>query len=202
MHASRGGVTQGDAVGSEFNYVVRNQPLPLTAEQELQASRSRRRPKRCGHIPTRILHPSSKRDARTQTHTQIRYTRTSTRTRPCTRAHVLTHVHARSHAHTHTHPSLPQARLVLAFLAGLFVIIPFCFIPATVAAFVVKERVCKAKHLQLVSGTKVSVYWLATYLWDVGMFLLVTVGIMLVFLAYNEPAFVGSTEQVSRVIVV
>ena len=84
---------------------------------------------------------------------------------------------------------------MLSFLAGLFVLIPFCYIPASVAAFVVKERTCKAKHLQLVSGTNAAVYWLAHYTWDMALYTLLSAACMLVFYLYNEPAFVGNGEQ-------
>ena len=43
-----------------------------------------------------------------------------------------------------------QVKLVLAVLTALFVLIPFCYIPASAAVFVVKERTSKAQHLQLV----------------------------------------------------
>ena len=46
-----------------------------------------------------------------------------------------------------------QVRVILALFAGLFILIPFCYIPASIAGFIVKERTSKAKHLQLVSGT-------------------------------------------------
>jgi len=88
-----------------------------------------------------------------------------------------------------------QIRVILAFLAGIFVLVPFCYIPAAVAALVVKERVSKAKHLQLVSGTDPYIYWLAHFLWDMAQYTLVAVATMLVFAAYAEPAFVGNGAQ-------
>lgn len=45
-----------------------------------------------------------------------------------------------------------RVKLILAVLSALFVLIPCCYIPASAAVFVVKERAVKAKHLQLVSG--------------------------------------------------
>ena len=63
------------------------------------------------------------------------------------------------------------------------------------AAFVVKERMCKAKHLQLVSGTKAHLYWLGQYLWDLLLYSIICASTMLLFYAYKEPAFVGNSEQ-------
>ena len=64
----------------------------------------------------------------------------------------------------HNHP-LPltereelRVKLVLAVLSALFVLIPFCYIPASAAVFVVKERASKAQHLQLVSGASACYY--------------------------------------------
>eukprot|EP01083_Nonionella_stella_P079939 219442_1 len=44
--------------------------------------------------------------------------------------------------------------------------IAFAFIPSTFAAYVVKERFTKAKHLQEISGVNILAYWSSIYLWD------------------------------------
>eukprot|EP00897_Mesotaenium_endlicherianum_P001456 jgi/Mesen1/1338/ME000013S00825 len=105
---------------------------------------------------------------------------------------------ARSHVVARTHP-LPltrsearQLELVLTFMAALFVLVPFCYLAATCAVFVVRERAVKAKHLQLVSGASVLAYWTATYVWDLLCHLAIVVITMAVFLAYRDRAFVGS----------
>ena len=61
----------------------------------------------------------------------------------------------------------------------------------------VRERVSKSKHLQLVSGTNSRIYWLAAYIWDVVVYTCVLFACMLIFVAYDEPSFIGSAEQVS-----
>ena len=94
-----------------------------------------------------------------------------------------------------------EIKLILSLFAALFVLVPFCYIPAAATAvFVVKERAVKAKHLQLVSGASASAYWAATFLWDFIMYVLMHTGaVMAVFAAYGEPAFVGSTAQAAAV---
>lgn len=73
---------------------------------------------------------------------------------------------------THNYP-LPQTYLQdqasstgNAFVAALFFMIAFSFIPASFATFVVKEREVKAKHQQVISGVSIYAYWISTLVWD------------------------------------
>eukprot|EP00850_Spirogloea_muscicola_P018780 SM000176S03111 [mRNA] locus=s176:35560:47252:+ [translate_table: standard] len=84
---------------------------------------------------------------------------------------------------------------VLAALAALFILIPFCYLSATFAVFLVKERAVKAKHLQLVSGASLLAYWTATYAWDVLNYIVITSITMLVFVLYQDSAFVGTLSK-------
>jgi ATP-binding cassette, subfamily A (ABC1), member 3 len=90
-----------------------------------------------------------------------------------------------------------ELMVMLSVLAGLFILIPFCYIPATFIVFLVRERMSKSKHLQLVSGVNMSAYWIATYLWDLTLYFLLTMCIMIVFLCYGDKAavFVGDTTS-------
>ena len=81
-----------------------------------------------------------------------------------------------------------QIRFILSIFASLFVLIALCYAPAAFVTFVVKERACKSKHLQLVSGGNVYVYWLATYLWDAALFLLLSGLSMGVLYCYGQDA--------------
>jgi len=56
---------------------------------------------------------------------------------------------------------------LLSFVAVLFIVVAFSFIPASFAVFIVKEAEVKAKHQQLISGVSMPAYWLATYCWDI-----------------------------------
>lgn len=53
-----------------------------------------------------------------------------------------------------------------ALTASMMVMIAFCFLPASYAIFVVKEREVKAKHQQMISGVSIYAYWFSTFLWD------------------------------------
>lgn len=91
-----------------------------------------------------------------------------------------------------------EVKTILSFLASILTLIPLCYVPGAFIVFVVKEKTCKSKHLQLVSGVNLSSYWLASYLWDLTLYFLLTVLIMCVFLAYGKDSadvFVGDVES-------
>ena len=99
----------------------------------------------------------------------------------------------RNHPLPLTTQSILTIRAILAIFAALFVLIPFCYLPASFVIFVVKERESKAKHLQLVSGVSPFSYWLSTYLFDLANYLLVCGAVILVFLAYQNESFTGDS---------
>eukprot|EP00899_Mesostigma_viride_P015099 jgi/Mesvir1/23590/Mv18280-RA.1 len=101
----------------------------------------------------------------------------------------------RSHPLPLTESEALQVQSVLTFMSALFVLIPFCYLSASFAVFVVKERAVKAKHVQLVSGAGVMAYWLATYLWDMLIFVTIAVASLIVFLIYEDVAFVGTASK-------
>jgi hypothetical protein len=84
---------------------------------------------------------------------------------------------ARNHPLPLTERESIRIRTFLTLFAALFILIPFCFLPANFVIFVVKERASKAKHLQLVSGVHPNSYWVATYAWDLLNMTLVVVAV-------------------------
>ena len=65
--------------------------------------------------------------------------------------------------------------------------------------FLVRERISKAKHLQLVSGVSVSSYWIANYLYDAFLYIILTLLVMAIFLIYGKESaqvFVGDAESI------
>lgn len=81
-----------------------------------------------------------------------------------------------------------ENKIILALLASLFILVPLCYIPASFITFVVRERVSKAKHLQLVSSVSPTLYWIATYTWDIMLFSILVVLTMCVFFIYGKKA--------------
>jgi ATP-binding cassette subfamily A (ABC1) protein 3 len=68
------------------------------------------------------------------------------------------------------------------------------FVSAFFIIFYVKERVSKAKHLQIVSGVEVLTFWLSSLVWDLFFFVLPVVGIIITFVAFREDGFRTSAE--------
>ncbi|CAM9219255.1 unnamed protein product [Choristocarpus tenellus] len=81
-----------------------------------------------------------------------------------------------------------EVQTVLSLLVSLLVTIPLCYAPAAFVTFVVRERVCKSKRVQLVSGASPLALWAATYVWDLALFFVLSVLVMLGFVAYGKDA--------------
>eukprot|EP00903_Cladosiphon_okamuranus_P005738 g5694.t1 len=95
---------------------------------------------------------------------------------------------------TKTHP-LPltateslEVQTMLSVLVSLLVTVPMCYAPAAFVTFLVRERACKSKRVQLVSGASPLAYWISTYLWDVLLFFVLSCLVMLTFAAYGRDA--------------
>jgi ATP-binding cassette subfamily A (ABC1) protein 2 len=90
-----------------------------------------------------------------------------------------------------------EIKVVLAVLTALFILVPLCYIPASFVSFLVKERVSKSKHLQIVSSVSPYLYWIATYSWDVTLYLCLVGFIMAAFYLFGKAAevFVHSSQS-------
>jgi ATP-binding cassette subfamily A (ABC1) protein 3 len=73
------------------------------------------------------------------------------------------------------------------------------FVSAFYVLFYVRERVCKSKHLQIVSGVEGWTYWSASFIWDLFLFLGPTLGIILTFAAFQEEGF-RSTAELGKIL--
>lgn len=60
--------------------------------------------------------------------------------------------------------------------------------------FYIKERVSKSKHLQFVSGVKVSTFWLAAAAWDFITFQVTSLCIIITLVCFQEDGFSTSVE--------
>lgn len=90
-----------------------------------------------------------------------------------------------------------------AFVVALFAMIAFCFVPASFAVFVVKEREVKAKHQQVISGVSIYAYWTSTYLWDTLSYLPTAGLVILVVYIYGVDAYTkGSASSAFALLLV
>jgi hypothetical protein len=90
-----------------------------------------------------------------------------------------------------------EIQVLLAFLTSIFILIPLCYIPAAFVAFVVRERSSKSKHIQFVSSVSPVNYWFATYVWDMCLFLVLDLVVMIAFFIYGTSTsrvFVGDAR--------
>ena len=92
--------------------------------------------------------------------------------------------------------------IILSVIASLFLLVPFCYLTANFAVFVVKERQSKSKHLQLVSGTNPTVYWVAAYAWDLVNYLIIVAAVILVFVLFGNEAFTGTRNTAIATVLV
>lgn len=81
-----------------------------------------------------------------------------------------------------------EIQVILALLTSIFILVPLCYIPASFVSFLVKERVSKSKHLQIVSSVSPYLYWAATYAWDMTLFLVLIGFIVAAFFAFGSAA--------------
>ena len=90
----------------------------------------------------------------------------------------------------------------LALASTFFIMIAFAFIPASVVAFVVKEREAShnCKHQQMISGASVPAFWLANYTWDVLTYVLPCSLSLLAVHLFNIGAFTGTAQAFTVVV--
>ncbi|KAF6776720.1 hypothetical protein AHF37_03849 [Paragonimus kellicotti] len=82
--------------------------------------------------------------------------------------------------------------LMLDVTLAIFTILALSFIPASFITFLVIERHTGSKHLQFVSGLNAYVYWISVYLWDIMNYLIPAGLCILVFVAFQKYAYVGT----------
>ncbi|KAF5400786.1 hypothetical protein PHET_05572 [Paragonimus heterotremus] len=82
--------------------------------------------------------------------------------------------------------------LMLDVTLAIFTILALSFIPASLITFLVMERHTGSKHLQFASGLNAYVYWISVYLWDIMNYLIPAGLCILVFVAFQKYAYVGT----------
>ncbi|KEG07341.1 putative ABC transporter [Trypanosoma grayi] len=82
--------------------------------------------------------------------------------------------------------------MMKSLLVAMLIMIPFSFVPSTFVSWVVRERECKARHLQNVSGLRFSVYWLSNYVFDICSYLIMMLLVMIVMLIFGRKEYVAA----------
>eukprot|EP01065_Artemidia_motanka_P019215 TRINITY_DN2277_c0_g2_i1.p1 TRINITY_DN2277_c0_g2~~TRINITY_DN2277_c0_g2_i1.p1 ORF type:complete len:2055 (+),score=589.91 TRINITY_DN2277_c0_g2_i1:857-6166(+) len=77
---------------------------------------------------------------------------------------------------------------------GIFILIPFTFIPSNFVSFIVKERECKAKHVQIVSGVSPLAYWTSSFVFDLLAYCGTLVLAFIVFFADSRDEYIGGGD--------
>jgi len=84
---------------------------------------------------------------------------------------------------------------ILTLFAAIFLLLPFCYLPGTLAMFWVKERELRVKHVHFVSGVTPLQYWLTAFLWDVMIVGIIDVVFIVVLICYGNDEFIGTFER-------
>ena len=94
-------------------------------------------------------------------------------------------------------PTLSEQGQLASVISGsgaTFAMIGLAFVPAAVAAGVVKEREMGAKHQQRISGVSVAAYWISHYLFDFGLYLVTAFLSIGVYKLYDIEVYVNESD--------
>ncbi|GAB1598321.1 ATP-binding cassette sub-family A member 7-like [Argonauta hians] len=83
---------------------------------------------------------------------------------------------------------------VVDVLIAIGVLFALSFVPASFTLFLIEERKTNAKHLQMVCGTNYKIYWVAAICWDMLNYCIPALLCILIFLAFDQQAYVSSTN--------
>lgn len=83
---------------------------------------------------------------------------------------------------------------VVQFNIAFNLVFAMAFLISSFIVFLVKERICKAKHLQLLGGVHPLNFWLATWIWDFFNYMITVVALMIVFVGFDVDHLVGKTH--------
>ncbi|GAB5355108.1 hypothetical protein AAMO2058_000177600 [Amorphochlora amoebiformis] len=84
---------------------------------------------------------------------------------------------------------------ILTLFAAIFLLLPFCFLPGTLAMFWVRERELHVKHVHFVSGVTPLQYWVTALVWDVISIAVIDAIFIIVLILYGNDEFIGTPER-------
>lgn len=79
---------------------------------------------------------------------------------------------------------------------GIFVLLPFTFIPSNTIAQIVRESQSGSRHLQWLAGANVCAFWLSSIVFDFCCYLVTEALAMLVFFLFKRTEFIGNSQAV------
>jgi ABC-type multidrug transport system ATPase subunit len=94
-------------------------------------------------------------------------------------------------------PTLTEQSQLASIISGsgaTFAMIGLAFVPAAVAAGVVKEREMGAKHQQRIAGVSVAAYWISHYFFDFGLYLVTAFLSIGVYKLYKIEVYVNESD--------
>jgi ATP-binding cassette subfamily A (ABC1) protein 3 len=83
---------------------------------------------------------------------------------------------------------------VIGFTIAFNLLFGMAFLASSFVRPVVEEKNSKAKHIQFVSGVSPFSYWLSSFLWDMINYSIPCVFIVILFAAFQVPAYVGGSR--------
>ncbi|RNF20419.1 ATP-binding cassette protein subfamily A, member 10 [Trypanosoma conorhini] len=96
-----------------------------------------------------------------------------------------------------------ESKMVSAFrrvLFGIFVLLPFTFIPSNTVAFMVRECQTGARHLQWLAGANALAFWTSSMLFDFCCYLVTEALAMVIFVIFKRTEFIGNANIVGAAI--
>ncbi|CBZ23971.1 putative ABC transporter [Leishmania mexicana MHOM/GT/2001/U1103] len=85
-------------------------------------------------------------------------------------------------------------------MVGIFIILPFIFIPSNTISYIVEEKESGARHMQWLSGANVVAYWLSSFVFDFATYLLTQILAFIIFLIFNRTEFIGKDNAGAAVV--
>ncbi|CAG9577791.1 putative ATP-binding cassette protein subfamily A,member 10 [Leishmania major strain Friedlin] len=85
-------------------------------------------------------------------------------------------------------------------MVGIFIILPFIFIPSNTISYIVEEKESGARHMQWLSGVNVLAYWLSSFVFDFASYLVTQILAFIIFLIFNRTEFIGKDNVGAAVV--
>ena len=78
-----------------------------------------------------------------------------------------------NHPMPRTQSQLNSSKALTGFIAGFFMSMALAFKFTSTIAFIIKERVNKSKHQMVISGMNIKAYWLANFVFDILLYMII-----------------------------